>query len=306
MSRTPPPLNGLRAFEAAARHLSFTRAADELNVTPAAVGQQVRNLEDILGVPLFRRLTRALMLTEEGQLLLPHLIDGFDKIEAGVKRLKAESGSGELTVSAAPSFAAKWLVRRLPRFQARHPDIRIRIDPTLNIVDFARENVDIAIRFGLGDYPGMRVDRLMTEHISPVCSPKLLEGDTPIKTPHDLADHRLIHVDWGLTDMSQPDWAMWLMTAGAPEVDAGRGPVFTTEVLAIEAAIESHGVALINRAIVLEDVAAGRLVWPFELTLSTDFGFFVVCPEQTAEMRKNAVFRDWLLEESRTDALPEP
>jgi len=299
--RRLPPLNAIRAFEAAARHLSFTRAADELNVTPAAISQQVRNLEEILGVPLFRRLTRALLLTEAGQAALPILGEGFDRLVEGIGRIKSYQEGGVLTVSAAPSFAAKWLVRRLPRFEARHPDIRIRLDPTLQVIDFERENVDIAIRFGEGRYPGLRSDRLMTENISPVCSPRLMNSENPIREPADLANHVLLHMDWGLTGPTQPDWAMWLKSAGADTVDPTRGPIFTTEVLAVESALEGNGVALINRAIVIDDVAAGRLVWPFELTLETHFGFFIVCPEHTAKSTKNAAFRQWLLDEARAE-----
>jgi LysR family transcriptional regulator, glycine cleavage system transcriptional activator len=299
--RQLPPLNAIRAFEAAARHLSFTRAADELNVTPAAISQQVRNLEDILGVPLFRRLTRALLLTEAGQLALPILGEGFDRLLDGIERIRAFEEGGILTVSAAPSFAARWLVRRLPRFEDRHPEIRIRVDPTLQVVDFERENVDIAVRFGEGNYPGMRTDRLMSENISPVCSPKLLAGGKVLKEPGDLANHVLLHTDWGLGNATQPDWAMWLLSAGADEVNPSRGPVFTTEILTVESALEGNGVALVNRGIVIDEVAAGRLIWPFELTLETKFGFFIVCPEQTADTTKNAAFREWLLDEARAD-----
>jgi len=299
--RRLPPLNAIRAFEAAARHLSFTKAADELNVTPAAISQQVRNLEDILGVPLFRRLTRALLLSEAGQAALPILGEGFDRLVDGIERIRATSESGILTVSAAPSFAARWLVRRLPRFEARHPEIRIRLDPTLHAVDFERENVDIAIRFGEGNYPGMRTDRLMTENISPVCSPGLMNGDNPLREPCDLANHVLLHTDWGLGNPTQPDWAMWLVCAGAETVNSSRGPVFTTEVLTVESALEGNGVALVNRGIVVDEVAAGRLVWPFELTIETHFGFFIICPEHTADSPKNAAFRQWLLDEARAD-----
>jgi len=299
--RRLPPLNAIRAFEAAGRHLSFTRAADELNVTPAAISQQVRNLEEILGVALFRRLTRALLLTEAGQMALPILGEGFDRLVDGIERIRASEESGILTVSAAPSFAARWLVRRLPRFEARHPDIRIRLDPTLQVVDFERENVDIAVRFGEGDYPGMRTDRLMSENISPVCSPKLLSDGKSLREPSDLANQVLLHTDWGLGNTSQPDWAMWLMTAGADNVNPSRGPVFTTEVLTVESALEGNGVALVNRGIVVDEVAAGRLVWPFELTLKTKYGFFIVCPEHTADSAKNAAFRQWLLDEARAE-----
>jgi len=299
--RRLPPLNALRAFEAAGRHLSFTRAADELNVTPAAVSQQVRQLEGLLGQPLFRRLTRALMLTDAGQAALPLLGDGFDALAAASEKMRAHERSGVLTVSSAPSFAAKWLVPRIHRFQEQYPDIQIRIDATLELVDFDRDNVDISIRFGLGNYPDLRVDRLMSENISPFCSPGLRDGPNPLRTPDDLRHHTLLHVDWGTQDMAQPDWAMWLKTAGVEGVDASRGPVLNSEILALGAAIDGHGVALVNQGIVVRDVAAGRLVQPFDITIHTGFGFFVVCPEQTADLPKNEAFRSWLLAESEFD-----
>ncbi len=300
--RKLPPLNSLRVFEAAGRHLSFTKAAEELNVTAAAVSQQVRNLEDIVGVQLFRRLTRAVMLTDAGQLALPLLGDGFDSLAAAVDKMRAHESSGILTVSAAPSFAAKWLVRRLPRFQARYPDIRIRVDPTLGLVDFARENVDIAIRFGPGNYPDLRSDLLVQENTTPVCSPQLLAGTHPLVIPDNLRYHNLLHCDWGYTGGQQPDWAMWLKLAGIEGVDTSRGLTFTTEALALEAAVDGQGVALANKKIVENDVVSGRLVAPFELSLITGYGFYVVCPEATAEVFKNAVFRHWLLEEAHGTA----
>lgn len=299
--RRLPPLNGIRAFEASARHLSFSKAAEELNVSPAAISQQVRNLEDILGVPLFRRLTRAVMLTDAGQAALPYLSEGFDQLAAGIAKIKDHESGGVLTVSAAPSFAAKWLVRRLPRFQDQYPDIRIRVDPTLGLVDFDRENVDIAIRFGDGNYPGLRSDLLILEQTTPVCSPVLLEGPHPLLSPEDIRYHKLLHCDWGYSDGEQPDWAMWLKLAEVEGIDTTRGPTFTTEALALEAAVEGQGVALGNRRIIASDVAAGRLVVPFDLELATGLGFYVVCPETTADDFKNEVFRSWLLEEANRD-----
>lgn len=300
--RKIPPLNAIRAFEAAGRHLSFAKAADELNVTAAAISQQIRNLEDIVGVPLFRRLTRAVMLTDAGQAALPLLTEGFDQIAVGVEKMQAHENAGVLTVSAAPSFAAKWLVQRLPGFQAQYPDIGIRLDPSLHLADFGKDNVDIAIRFGDGDYKGLKCDLLMTEYTTPVCSPKLLRGKHALKTPDDLRHHTLLHCDWGLIKRQQPDWAMWLKLVGIDDIDATRGPVFTTEALAQEAAIEGHGVALANQAIVANDIARKRLVVPFEFSLTSDLGIYVVCPEATADLPKNAAFRQWLLDEVGRDA----
>jgi len=297
--RRLPPLNAIRAFEAAGRHLSFTKAADELNVTPAAISQQVRNLEGFLGTPLFRRLTRALLLTDAGQVALPVFGQGLDQLQEGIELIRTSEQSGILTVSSAPNFAAKWLVRRLPRFEARHPDIRVRLDPSMHQVDFERENVDIAIRFGQGTYPGMRTDFLLPFNVIPVCSPKLLRGENPLRTPSDLVNHRLLQTDWELSAGTQAGWAMWLMCAGVDHIVPARGSLFTSDVLTLEAALEGNGVALIDRNLVDEDVAAGRLVKPFEFILETEFEFYVVCPEQTADLPKNAAFRQWVLDEAR-------
>ena len=292
-----PRLNAIRAFETAGRHLSFSKAAGELNVSAAAVSQQIRNLEEFIGVPLFRRLTRAVILTDAGQEAMPLLSDGFDRLAAGIEKIRAHESGGTLTVSAAPSFAAKWLVQRLPRFQAQFPDIQVRLDPSLNLVDFARENVDIAIRFGDSNHQGLCSDLLIEEHTIAVCSPDLLRGPHPLKTPYDLRHHNLLHCDWGYRDRVQPDWTMWLRLAGVDDINATRGPIFTADALAVEAAIDGQGVALTNRTIVAGDIARGRLVSPFLLSLSSDFGFYLVCPESTAELAKNTAFREWILSE---------
>ncbi len=299
--RRLPPLNAIRAFEAAGRHLSFTLAADELNVTPAAISQQVRNLEDSLGVPLFRRLTRALRLTDAGQAALPVLSEGFDRLEDGIDHIRCEEDDGILTVSSAPSFAAKWLVRRLPDFAERHPDIRVRLDPSLHLADFERDNVNIAIRYGRGDYPGLRTDFLMPVDISPVCSPKLLSGPNPLLQPADLVHHTLLQTDWTIASSSDDGWAMWLLCAGIDTVDPTSGALFTTDDLTAEAALQGHGVALVARSLVADEIAAGRLVWPFDLIVKSDFNFYIVCPERTADAPKNAAFREWLLEQAKIE-----
>ena len=196
MARPLPPLNALRAFESAGRHLSFTKAAAELNVTPAAVSHQVKALEELLGVPLFRRLTRALRLTDAGRAALPTLSQGFDTLAQGVEQVRAHSESGVLTVSVSPSFGAMWLVPRLERFRIRHPDIEIRIDGTDRLVDPGRGDADVALRYGPGGYKGVRVDRLFGQVNTPVCSPALLRGEHPLRRPDDLRHHTLLHIDW--------------------------------------------------------------------------------------------------------------
>jgi LysR family glycine cleavage system transcriptional activator len=299
MARNLPPLNSLRAFEAAARHLSFTKAAEELHVTPAAVSHQIKGLEEQLGVPLFRRLTRALRLTEAGQAALPVLRDGFDKLADGVDLLRAHEESGVVTVSLEPSFAAKWLVPRLDRLRAAHPELEVRLDATDRLADFQRDNVDLAIRYGNGDYPGLEVEQLLSEEIFPVCSPKLRDGPAPLAQPADLRHHTLIHLDWEREDVGAPTWRMWLLAAGIHDIDFTRGPVFSMKSLALQAAIEGQGVALASSVLVRDDLAAGRLVVPFDLSVCDplDFAYYIVVPKRTASLPKVAAFRGWLRDE---------
>ncbi|MEQ9335336.1 transcriptional regulator GcvA [Thalassobaculum sp.] len=299
MMRPLPPLNALRAFESAARHLSFTKAAAELNVTPAAVSHQVKALEELLGVPLFRRLTRALRLTDAGQAALPTLGQGFDKLAQAVEQMRAHCESGVLTISVSPSFGAMWLVPRLERFRSRHPDIETRIDGTDRLVDVARGDADVALRYGPGGYGGLQVDRLFGQVNTPVCSPVLLSGEHPLRQPDDLRHHTLLHVDWKDADAS---WRMWLLAAGLHDIDPTRGPHFTMESMAAQAALDGHGVALIGDVLVAGDLAAGRLVHPFDPSLSRPLGFayYLLSSKQSAGQPKVAAFRAWLLEEART------
>jgi LysR family glycine cleavage system transcriptional activator len=299
MARRLPPLNGLRAFEASARYLSFTKAAEELNVTPAAVSQQVKALEEYFGVQLFKRLTRALMLTDSGQLVLPILQEGFDKLAEADAILRNRRDDRILTVSVAPSFGAKWLVPRLERFRRAHPDYDIRIDATDAPADFRRDNVDIALRYGLGDYPGLVSECLLTEVGVPVCSPGLLEGEHPLRTPEDLRYHTLLHIQWKMESESAPNWRMWLRAAGYGDIDPDRGPRFSMESMAIQAAVDGQGVALISTALIEDDIAAGRLVQPFadEINHKTRFCYYLVFPEAHLQRPKVAAFRDWVEKE---------
>ena len=295
MARRLPPLNALRAFEAAARHLSFTRAAQELNVTQAAVSHQVKALEARLGLALFRRRNRALVLTEAGQAYLPPVRDAFDAIAQATRRLEARRSGGVLTVSTMDSFAAAWLVPRLGRFRAAHPDVDVRITITDRLVDFARDDVDLGIRYGRGHYPGLNVVRLLTEDIFPVCSPALLRGENPLRSPADLHYHTLLHDDM------REDWRMWLMAATVADVDPTRGPAFSHSHLVIQAAADGQGVALGRGALVAQDLAAGRLVKPFDISLAAEYAYYVVTPTAAAEQPKITAFRDWLLEEAQRD-----
>jgi LysR family glycine cleavage system transcriptional activator len=298
MTRPLPPLNALRAFESAGRHLSFTKAAAELNVTPAAIGHQVKALEELLEVPLFRRLTRALRLTDAGQAALPTLSQGFDKLAQGVEQMRAHCESGVLTISVSPSFGAMWLVPRLEHFRIRHPDIEIRIDGTDRLVDLARDDADVALRYGPGGYNGVRVDWLFSQLNTPVCSPALLSGEHPLRQPDDLRHHTLLHVDWKDAEAS---WRMWLLAAGLHDIDPTRGPRFTMENMAVQTAIDGHGVALIGDILVADHLAAGRLVRPFDPSLSTPltFSYYLLSAKDSAEQPKVAAFRDWLLEGAR-------
>jgi LysR family glycine cleavage system transcriptional activator len=292
MPRRLPPLNALRAFEAAGRHLSFTKAAAELHVTHAAISHQVRGLEERLGVALFRRATRAVKLTDAGHALLPALTEAFDGMAEAVRRLGGGDGEGTLTVSLTPAFAARWLVPRLAGFQAEHPEIDVRLAPSIALVDFARDEVDLAVRYGHGRWPGVKAERLLSLDTAPVCSPTLLAGPVPLRTPEDLKRHTLLHDDLG------ENWRRWLVAAGVSGVDPARGPKFGDENLLIQATLQGQGVAVAESALVAADIEAGRLVRPFDIVLPTAAGYYVVTPPRGAERRKVKAFRDWLFAEA--------
>ncbi|QCO16556.1 transcriptional regulator GcvA (plasmid) [Azospirillum brasilense] len=295
MARRLPPLNALRAFESAARHLSFTKAAEELHVTQAAVSHQIKGLEEWLGMPLFRRMNRALILTETGQSYLPPVRDALDTLSHATERLFRMDGSGALTISTMPSFAAKWLVMRLGRFQARHPELEVRLHTTPQLVDFSQQDVDIGIRFGAGNWPGLRCDRLMTEDIYPVCSPSLLTGPRPLRCPEDLRHHTLLHDDYFIT------WGTWGEAAGIAGLDHARGPRFDDSALLLQVAAEGGGVALARGVLVADDVAAGRLVRLFDVHLPGNYAYYVAAPPHYFSRPKVKAFRDWLFEEAATD-----
>jgi LysR family glycine cleavage system transcriptional activator len=295
MPRQLPSLNAVRAFEAAARHLSFRRAADELHVTHAAISHQVKGLETFLQTPLFRRLNRAVRLTDAGQAYLPPLRDALDGIAKATARVRGGESGGALTISTSPPFAAKWLVPRLSAFREAHPEIDVWLTPSLHAVDFAREAVDAAVRWGAGEWPGLRADLLGTMEVFPVCSPRLLQGPRRLRTPEDLRHHPLIH------DASGEDWQRWLAAAGVSVIPT---PAlhFHDSSLVIQAAIEAQGVALAYSALVADDLAAGRLVRPFEISLPTEYCYYFVCPHAVAETPKIVAFRTWLLNTVRHQA----
>lgn len=297
MSRRLPPLNALRVFEAAARHLSFTKAAEELHVTQAAISHQVKLLEEVLGVTLFRRLNRRLVLTDAGQTYLPPLRDAFDQMAAATRRLAQAGDSGSLRISTIQSFAAKFLMPRMPRFRAKHPDIELMISASTQLVDFRRDDVDIGIRLGRGEYPDLHVTRLMDDYIFPVCAPALLRGPHPLRSAEDLKHHTLLHDATNASEEESPTWRNWLRHAGVSDVDGRRGPGFSDAAMAIQAAIAGQGVALGRAALVVEDLAAGHLVRPFEQQLKNRYSYYLVCAQASADQPKQRAFRAWILEE---------
>jgi len=302
MRRQLPPLNGLRAFEAAARHLSFVHAAEELAVTPGAVSHQVKLLEDFLGVQLFRRQARGIRMTEAAQDTLPHLIESFDGLERVAERLTAHRCAGALVVSVSPSFAAKWLVPRIEDFHARFPDIDVRIDAAKRVIDFAREDVDVAIRYGPGEAPGLKAWRLFAEpdEIFPVCSPRLIGSDGVEDSLHALQNQMLLHADWSAAGANSPSWTEWLEAAGIRGVDGTKGPRFSTWALAIQAAVEGQGITLASKYLVADELNDGRLIRPFETVLHrpANVGFHVVCPEASAARLKVKAFCEWVVSRS--------
>lgn len=295
-----PPLNAVRTFEAAARHLSFNNAAEELNITPSAVSHQVKTLEEFLGVQLFRRLNRQVQLTSEGAAFLPPLRAALDQIDAATARTIANRQSGPLVISAAPSFGTRWLVPRLTGFQEAHPEIEVRPIISVDIVDFARSDIDLAVRHGRGEWPGLRSHLLKSEDVLPVCSPDLLEDGPPLNAPQDLAGHTLLHV---MPRMGE--WRSWLALAGVSGVDAEKGPRFQNVPMAVDAAISGLGVAITDPRMVEVDLARGRLVAPFDIELPIDGGYYLVYPEERADAPKVAAFRDWILGEvaAETEAM---
>jgi LysR family glycine cleavage system transcriptional activator len=294
-----PPLNALKVFEAAARHLSFTKAAEELHVTPGAVSQQIKLLEDYVGGRLFRRTKRALLLTDAAQASLPILREAFDKLEEASRILTARADSKRLTVSVAPSLAAKWLVPRLDRFHERMPDVEVWVSADMEVVDFAVDDVDLAIRYGGGRYPGLEVELLMEEQILPVCSPRLLTGAHPLRAPGDLAHHPLLHDGSpDQEDLGATNWAMWLKAAGVAGIDCKRGAKFNQSSLVIEAAVAGKGVALAKQAIALADLEAGRLVAPFDLSTPSNFSYYLVHPASKSRNAGVKAFKKWLHEEA--------
>jgi LysR family glycine cleavage system transcriptional activator len=303
--RRLPPLNALRAFEAAARLQSFARAGEELHVTPAAVSHQVKALEEQLGVRLFKRLPNGLQLTRAGRFCLPKLREGFDLLAEAVGRLRRDPAPGSLSVEAAPTFAAKWLAPRLHRFVAAHSHVDVQILASTRLIDASADagepeplDGDVAIRFGSGNYPEFRVAKLLEVSVTPMCGARALEGARPLREPADLRDHVLIHDNIG-SDDGRPLWQVWLEGAGVKDADVTHGLRFNHAVLALEAAADGLGVALGMPEVAAFDVASGRLVAPFEFRLPLSAAYYVATPADRRDRPEVSAFRDWALEEAR-------
>jgi LysR family transcriptional regulator, glycine cleavage system transcriptional activator len=295
-----PGLRSLRAFDAAAKHLSFTKAASEMGVTPAAISHQIKELEDQLRITLFIRTSRTMRLTREGEILYSAAHESIEVLTGALHRIKRLENRNQIRVSSTPSVAAKWLVPRLDRFLDLVPSADVRIDVSNALVDFDRDDIDVAIRFGSGKYEGLRSELLFSDSLSPVCNPAIITKEKPLRSPRDLLRHNLIHLDWDSGSV-WPNWRMWMQAAGVPDFDDKRGMHFSQTSLAIQAALDGHGVALGDSNLVADDLAAGRLVKPFELSLKapTSFSYFIITRLDTSENSIVSAFRKWCLAEAQ-------
>lgn len=305
--KSPVHLNALRAFEASARHQSFSAAAAELHVTPAAVGQLVRTLEEWLGAPLFHRSTSGrarLVATETAERALPDIRAGFDRLTSGLERLKEGSASGVLTVTVSPAFAAKWLLPRIDRFQTAWPDTDVRLDTSLKPVDFVAQRVDIGVRYGTGSWPGLKADKLMDEEVYPVCSPGLLREGGRLRQPNDLTRDTLIHDLSMDSHAGFPSWDAWLQKAGVTGVTTTRGLQINNSAAVLQAAIDGHGVALARSVMAHDDLTTGRLVRLFpDVTFASPLAYYVIYRAECSGLPRLMAFRDWLLEEAAAPGL---
>ena len=295
MASRLPPLNALRAFEASARQLSFTRAAEELFVTQAAVSHQIKSLEEHLGIKLFMRKNRSLLLSEEGQSYYLDIKDIFNSIAEATERLLARGAKGSITVSTQASFAIQWLVPRLSAFNALHPDIDVRIKAVDQAENSLTEDVDVAIYYGRGSWPNIHADKLHTEYLIPVCSPLLLQenapnGKPPLLSLDDLQHHTLLH------DTSRKGWKRWFRQVGVKAVNVNHGPIFSHSAMVVQAALYGQGVALAYSVLAKPDIDSGRLICPFNDVLVSKNAYFVVCRETQKEVGKIEAFRSWLLD----------
>ena len=290
MASRLPPLNALRAFEASARHLSFTRAAEELFVTQAAISHQIKSLEEHLAIKLFMRKNRSLLLTEEGQSYYLDIKDIFTALHEATEKLLARGAKGAITVSLQPSFAIQWLVPRLNAFNLLHPEIDVRIKAVDQADNSLTEDVDIAIYYGRGRWTNVMAEKLHTEYLIPVCSPLLMNGKKPLFTVNDLTQHMLLH------DTSRRDWKRWFKEVGVKGVNVNHGPIFSHSSMVLQAAIHGQGIALANSVLAKPDIDAGRLVCPFNDVLVSKNAYYIVSREHQTDLGKIAAFREWMLD----------
>lgn len=292
-----PPLNAVRAFEATARHLSFTKAAAELNVTPAALSHQVKGLEDYLGIQLFLRKTRAIELTDAGKRCYPGVHSGFQQIHESIGLIQQADSDRLVVISCGPGFAAKWLAPRLYRFLEAYPDIDARVAPSLRFTDFQADGVHVSIRFGDGNYPDMHVDHMVEDFAMPLCSQRYLDEHGPIEKPEDLVGKTLIHDDALSFLADMPTWKLWFAAQGIDVREADRGMHFTHADHALDAALDGAGVVLGRRVLSARDRKFGQLIAPLDFALSTGRSFYLVCPEENLALPNVAAFRSWILDE---------
>lgn len=293
-----PSLNALKAFEAAARHMSFARAADELFVTSGAISQQIRQLEESLGQRLFLRQNNSLSLTVAGKALLPQVKDAFNSLSEATDLVRTKNFENILKISAPPTFTTKWLRPRLAQFQNAYPEIEIRLTASKQLIDLNKENFDLAIRYGNGVYENLISEKILDEEIFPVCSPVLLDKTLALRSIEDLVNHKLIHSEHSANDETAPNWTKWLRLISPltlEKINANKGVNYTPASLAIDAAIAGEGIALAKGKWVLDDIASGRLVQPFEDSLHSEFSYYLVYP-QGVPSSKVALFRKWIFE----------
>ena len=289
MARRLPPLNSLKNFEAAGRLLSFTRAAHELNVTQAAVSHQIKLIEGYLDVTLFVRTPRKLVLTEQGRALLPDIIEAFDKLSNAIGAVRQEPSSKMISVRLAPSFAAKWLSPRLKYFWLQHPEIDLCLYHANPAVEFDREEIDIAVTYGKGDWPGVVADPILSLDFYPVCTPAFMTNDRPLSNIDNLRYYSLLH------DANYECWSDWLKLAKIEGINANKGTIIDDTNVLIQAAVDGQGVALGSTTFVQDLLDSGKLVKPFDITLVNEFAYYVVCPEAHLKNSSVLAFKDWLL-----------
>jgi LysR family glycine cleavage system transcriptional activator len=290
MARQLPPMNSLKTFEVAGRLLSFTRAAEELNVTQAAISHQVKVIEEYLGVTLFDRYPRRLSLTTQGKALLPEVIEAFDRVSSAISAVKLNQTSNMLSVRLAPSFAAKWLSPRLKYFWLQYPEINLNLYHAHPAVDFGREDIDVAVTYGKGDWPGVVADPLLSLDFFPVCTPSFMNNDKPLRDINNLRYYTLLH------DASYECWTDWVKLAELDDINTSKGTIIDDTNVLIQAALDGQGVVLGSSTFVQDHLDSGRLIKPFDITLRNDFAYYIVCPPDHLNNPAVRVFKDWLLE----------